>query len=182
MATTLNKYIVGDVRPSQLLHTFGVGSVIDLPNLSVMLMGLDDWDTQRALEIGEERLLTAVQRELGQQVQRLLGPPRDTLSSTTNPFAPAAQIGVPVATFPRWLLCPSCRLLAPLDSSLFQLKTISPDRSARATFTATVRSLARHPRCCLRAFSSPASPATLTIFPGSSLSIRARKPVMARYA
>lgn len=123
MATTLNKYIVGDVRPSQLLHTFGVGSVIDLPNLSVMLMGLDDWDTQRSLEIGEERLLTAVQRELGQQVQRLLGPPRDTLPPMTNLFALPAQIGVPVATFPRWLLCPSCRLLAPLDSSLFQLKT-----------------------------------------------------------
>lgn len=123
MATTLEKYRVGDVRPSQLLHTFGVGAVIDLPNLSVMLMGLDDWDTQRTTEIGEERLLTAVQRELGAQVQRLLGPPRDMTTPGTNPFAPALQVGVPVATFPRWLLCPSCRLLAPLDSSLFQLKT-----------------------------------------------------------
>ncbi|HEX6290938.1 MAG TPA: DUF1998 domain-containing protein [Herpetosiphonaceae bacterium] len=121
--TIFEKYSVGEVRPSQLLHTFGVGAVIDLPHLSVMIMGLDDWDTRRAQEIGEDRLLTAVQRELGQQVERLLGPPRDTTPPTANPFAQPPQVGVPVATFPRWLLCPYCRLLAPLDSGLVQLKT-----------------------------------------------------------
>lgn len=30
--------------------------------------------------------------------------------------------GVPVAAFPRWMLCPRCRTLASLDSELFQLK------------------------------------------------------------
>ena len=34
---------VGELRPSQLLYTFGVGSVVDLPSISVMVMGLDDW-------------------------------------------------------------------------------------------------------------------------------------------
>ena len=33
---------VGELRPNQLLHTYGVGSVADLPNLSVMVSGLDD--------------------------------------------------------------------------------------------------------------------------------------------
>ncbi len=33
---------VGELRPSQLLFTFGVGAVVDLPNLSTMIMGLDD--------------------------------------------------------------------------------------------------------------------------------------------
>src|SRR5437660_1197420 len=33
---------VGELRPSQALTTFGIGSIIDLPNLSVMVMGLDD--------------------------------------------------------------------------------------------------------------------------------------------
>lgn len=34
---------VGELRPSQALTTFGIGSIIDLPNLSVMVMGLEDW-------------------------------------------------------------------------------------------------------------------------------------------
>ncbi|MEO6326743.1 MAG: hypothetical protein ABIT01_17830, partial [Thermoanaerobaculia bacterium] len=61
----------GDLRPSQLLSTFGIGSLVDLPNLSVMVMGLDDWDVSHSTEIVEERLLRAVQRVLGAQVTRL---------------------------------------------------------------------------------------------------------------
>ena len=39
-------------------------------------------------------------------------------------------MGVPVAPFPRWMLCPWCRLLAPLSSGLFILKLdpYRPDR------------------------------------------------------
>lgn len=116
------KYNVGDMRPSQLLHTFGIGAVIDLPNLSVMVMGLDDWVPTNRDEIGEERLLVAVQQELGDQVKRLLAPPRPVVNGIDNPFDNTGLVGVPVAAFPRWMLCPSCRLLAPLDSGLFQFK------------------------------------------------------------
>ena len=35
---------VGAVRPSQLVYTFGVGSVVDLPNFSVVVGGLDRWE------------------------------------------------------------------------------------------------------------------------------------------
>lgn len=124
------KYRVGEVRPSQLLHTFGVGAIIDLPHLSVMVMGLDDWSPAYATEIGEERLLQAVQGQLGPQVKSLRVPPIQTEGSD-NPFDGSAQVGVPVATFPRWMLCPHCRLLAPRDSDLFQLKSdpIRPDRT-----------------------------------------------------
>ena len=34
---------VGNIRPSQLLWTYGPGAMIDLPNFSVMTMGLDSW-------------------------------------------------------------------------------------------------------------------------------------------
>lgn len=122
MSLRNEKYRVGEVRPSQLLHTFGVGSIIDLPHLSVMVMGLDDWAPAYASEIGEERLLLAVQRQLGPQVKSLRVPPIQTETSA-NPFDSSAQVGVPVATFPRWMLCPYCRLLAPRDSDLFQLKS-----------------------------------------------------------
>lgn len=124
------KYRVGEVRPSQLLHTFGVGAIIDLPHLSVMVMGIDDWSPAYATEIGEERLLQAVKAQLGPQVKSLRVPPIQP-DGGDNPFDSSAQIGVPVATFPRWMLCPYCRLLAPRDSDLFQLKSdpIRPDRT-----------------------------------------------------
>ena len=41
--TAPEKRKVGEIRPSQLLYNYGVGSVVELPNLSVMVMGLDDW-------------------------------------------------------------------------------------------------------------------------------------------
>jgi len=123
---------VGELRPSQLLFSSGVGAVVDLPHLSTMILGLDDWDIARATEIGEERLRVAVQAELGTQVNRLLTPPIAPDSAATSPFDPTAQVGVPVATFPRWVVCPYCHLLAPLKSELFELKTnpYRPDQTA----------------------------------------------------
>ena len=38
---------VGEIRPSQLLWTYGPGALIDLPNMSVVTMGIDRWDEQR---------------------------------------------------------------------------------------------------------------------------------------
>jgi hypothetical protein len=112
---------VGELRPSQLLQTFGVGAVVDLPHLSVILMGLDDWNTGYAEAVTEDRLLAAVRHHLGSQVAGLRTPPY--LPETSNPFDEWAQVGVPVAVFPRWLRCPRCNLLAPISSGLFSLKT-----------------------------------------------------------
>lgn len=119
----LRKSEVGELRPSQLLTTFGVGSLVDLPNLSALVMGLEDWQTAHATEITEARLLRTVQGALGSQVQKLLTPPRGPEThGRTNWFDEAHQIGVPVAPFPRWLVCSRCRLLAPLSSGLFTPK------------------------------------------------------------
>ena len=124
---------VGEMRPSQLLFSFGVGATVDLPNISAMVMGLDDWDTANSAPIPEERLLAAVRTQIGGQVERLLSPPLPPeAEGFTNPFDSRAGIGVPVAPFPRWMLCPYCRLLAPLRSDLFTLKPdpFRPDRTA----------------------------------------------------
>jgi hypothetical protein len=112
---------VGSVRPSQLLWTYGPGALIDLPNLSVITMGLDRWDADRCTPIDEARLLETVRAILGPQVQRLRMPPV-MAEENANPFAPESKIGIPVRPFPRWLRCVRCGLLAEVDSGLFSLK------------------------------------------------------------
>lgn len=124
---------IGDVRPSQLLFTYGVGSIIDLPKMSVIVTGLEDWpaNPNYVHEIKENRLLTAV-RYRHPTVMKLLSPPVVPENNTpTNPFDDTPRIGVPVATFPRWMVCPQCRLLAHVSSGLFQLKVnpTYPDRT-----------------------------------------------------
>jgi hypothetical protein len=123
-ATSSERQKVGEIRPSQLLFTYGVGAVVELPNLSVMVMGLDDWLTEHATEVNEPRLLRAVQYELGPQVTKLLAPPAasEAVGVMANPFDDTAAVGVPVAPFPRWQVCPYCRLLAPIHSGLFELR------------------------------------------------------------
>ncbi|MBA4190904.1 MAG: hypothetical protein C0467_23190 [Planctomycetaceae bacterium] len=114
---------VGELRPSQALTTFGIGAIIDLPNLSVMVMGLEDWQVKDTVEIGEERLLASVKEVLGQQVKALRSAPVVADNYQVNQFDGSALVGIPVAPFPRWMVCPYCRRLAPLSSGLFKLET-----------------------------------------------------------
>ena len=51
---------VGEMRPSQLMWSYGIGAMVDLPRLSVMVEGLDFWSTAHARVISEDRLLAAV--------------------------------------------------------------------------------------------------------------------------
>jgi hypothetical protein len=124
MSATRKKFVVGELRPTQLLFTYGVGSIVDLPYISTMVMGLDDWEHLSSNKVGEERLLQAVRALLGQQVNWLLAPPTvpEAAGGVPNPFDESSMVGVPVAAFPRWMLCTRCRTLASLDSGLFQLK------------------------------------------------------------
>jgi hypothetical protein len=114
---------VGELRPNQLLHTYGVGAVADLPNLSVVVAGLDDWDLANSLIVQEQRLLAAVQAQLGPQVETLRTPPYKP--ETPDPFADWARVGVPVRLFPRWLRCSDtrCNRLAPVETGMFDLET-----------------------------------------------------------
>lgn len=114
---------VGELRPSQALTTFGIGSIIDLPNLSVMVMGLEDWPLKDTVEIGELRLLASVKEVLGHQVKALRSAPVVPDTYQVNQFDASALVGIPVAPFPRWMVCPFCRRLAPLGSGLFKLET-----------------------------------------------------------
>jgi hypothetical protein len=85
----MSKTPVGEVRPSQLLWTYGPGALIDLPNLSVVTMGIDRWEMGRCQPIQEARLLTNVRRVLGDQVESLRMPPL-TDSDVVDPFSAEA--------------------------------------------------------------------------------------------
>ncbi len=117
---------VGELRPSQLLYTFGVGSIVDLPHISAMIMGIEDWNVSQSKAIQEDRLLEQVQRRLGPQVSALRSPPmrQEAELGLMPAFDDHDLVGVPVAPFPRWMRCPGCNLLAPLSTHLFRLRAV----------------------------------------------------------
>ncbi len=112
---------VGNIRPSQLLWTYGPGAMIDLPNFSVMTMGLDSWKQDQCHLIEEPRLLEQVRKMCGAQVERMLQPPVCE-TELDNPNDPHSYIGVPVQPFPRWFRCVKCGMMAEYDSGLFDIK------------------------------------------------------------
>ncbi len=118
----------GELRPSQLQHTFGIGAIVDLPRFSALIMGLDEWDSNNTETISEPRLLTVVQRRAGRQVRDLRLPPY-VPEESGNQAGESARVGVPVEVFPRFLRCPYCRHLGPIESTLFKLKgnQVRPD-------------------------------------------------------
>lgn len=102
---------VGNARPSHLVTSGGVGAVVDLPGMSVVVRGTDAWGLERAEAVDEPRLLEKVRDTLGAQVRALRAAPWDPQDSDD----PWTRTGVPVSPFPRWLRCPRCHRLGPLD-------------------------------------------------------------------
>jgi hypothetical protein len=123
----LHSLRVGALRPNQLLHTYGVGAMADLPNLSVVMLGLDFWNLERSRTVPDERLLAAVRAKLGHQVDALRLPPY--LPETFDPFAEWTRVGVPVGLFLSWLRCSRCHRLGRTDGGFFELlrHAVQPD-------------------------------------------------------
>ncbi len=99
--------VFGELRPSQIITTFGPGSVVDLRNVSVLIAGTDFWTTGRAQEIDEPRLRSML------RVQRFYRP---------SVRSDGGASGVPSFVFPQYFFCPRCRRLGPYDrADLFYL-------------------------------------------------------------
>lgn len=89
---------IGKLRPSQVVTQHGPGAVVDLPELSVILAGINHWfvsGDDRVLEPRLERFL---------KKRALYRPPQS---------GPGKFGGLPSFIFPEWLVCPRCRKLAP---------------------------------------------------------------------
>jgi hypothetical protein len=120
----VSKWRVGELRPSQAIHTFGIGALVDLPSISAILLGLDEWQAPGPREeVVEERVLALVRSYLGPQVERLAKPPLPSDSGrVSHPHDPENLKGIPAAPFPKWVRCTVCDLIAPLDFGVFSLK------------------------------------------------------------
>jgi hypothetical protein len=86
---------VGDVRPSQIITTFGPGSIVDLQTLSVVVAGVDTWRKSDSQRIQEPRL----ERNLG--VKHFYSAPPAEGDFQQRPGT------IPSYLFPRYQVCSS---------------------------------------------------------------------------
>jgi hypothetical protein len=97
---------VGDVRPSQLITTFGPGAIVDLQTLSVIVSGVDRWPIEDDLAIHEPRLERAL------RVKRFF-----SAKPTEGSFF-TKRGTVPTYLFPRYQVCPVCQTLSVIGEGL----------------------------------------------------------------
>jgi hypothetical protein len=88
---------IGEIRPSQFISTYGPGALLDLPNYSVILSGIDSWSYSDTDKIDEPRLR-----------KRL-----NINSIRSLPFKNNDLPSIPSFRFPIFYVCPTCRRLAP---------------------------------------------------------------------
>ena len=91
---------IGDVRPSQVITTFGPGAIVDLQTLSVIVAGIDRWSIDEELAIHEPRLERAL------RVKRFFSA-KPSEGSFYN-----KRGTVPTYLFPRYQVCPVCQTLS----------------------------------------------------------------------
>lgn len=128
----MSKRAVGDVRPSQVITTFGPGAIVDLQTMSVIVAGIDSWPTDEEFAIHEPRLERAL------RVKRFF-PAKPTEGSFFT-----KRGTVPAYVFPRYQLCPVCRTLSLLgegyveyESKRQEMLCKAPGCKGRGKFRAT---------------------------------------------
>lgn len=136
--TKHNRARVGSARPSSLLYTYGPGSIMDLPQFTIMATGLDDWDKiwsrrDGIPEIHAPRLRDTVRRLLKSRDVQLRPFPWQPKKSSFTPEG--SDLGVPARVFPQWLRCTGCNLLGRLAQ--FDYTNTHPYRTDLASFDHT---------------------------------------------
>lgn len=96
----MSKIELGEIRQSQLVTSYGPGAMLDLPDRSVVVMGLERWDfwgRPRLLE--EPRLRRHIRERLKVEINAFRVPPAKPDFQRRD-----AASGVQVRTFPTWFL------------------------------------------------------------------------------
>ncbi|MCR8693784.1 DUF1998 domain-containing protein [Rhodococcus pyridinivorans] len=88
---------LGAVRRSQLVTTYGVGSMVAVDNESFIIAGIDAWDVSESVPVYERRL------------SQILGV--DSFKLPPAPDPDRATGGVVAHRFPEFYSCPGCKVL-----------------------------------------------------------------------
>src|SRR5438094_7675912 len=100
---------IPQLRTSQIVTTFGPGAMVDLPDASVIVAGLDHWryDPNQLSTVDEPRLVDKLRRILGVQTLTLRTPP------------PASDLGygfrpdITAWRFPEWFIVQHTPVVTP---------------------------------------------------------------------
>ncbi len=110
----------GELRKSQLLTTFGPGSMVDLPNHSVLIGGLDHWQFAKQKRVFDERLESYLCELLSLDELTLYEPPVDS----GDPAAPRS--GITAFLFPAWFLAQVDETYQAPDGRLYRTRPLIP--------------------------------------------------------
>jgi Domain of unknown function (DUF1998) len=89
----------GEIRHSQLLSTFGPGSMVDLPEASVLIGGVNHWKFDERREIIEERLSSKICERLSKK-----HPGLNNIKLYEPPCGSNNYAGVKAFQFPFWFV------------------------------------------------------------------------------
>ena len=95
--------VAGDVRQTQLINTYGVGSIVDFIKDTVVIAGIDDWDTGKNEESVESRKL------YNENLQSLTGARYFLSPKVESGSGWAKSKDISSFTFPEVLYCPRCK-------------------------------------------------------------------------
>ncbi|MDP3154130.1 MAG: DUF1998 domain-containing protein [Archangium sp.] len=109
----------GRIRQSQVVTTFGPGSMLDLVDDAVLVGGLDFWRMPNDGErVDEPRLLEAIEHFFHHRKWPLNKEAPFRKPPAGNEREPTDGCGIQVLEFPRWVVCqnPRCRALVKASS------------------------------------------------------------------
>ena len=98
------KFEAGSIRPSQLVSTFGPGSIYDNLNDSFLIMGTDSWNERNCKKLTDETLLHYLKNSESTKYSMLT-----KFMVPVSSHEDDKQIAI--QTFPRWGVCPECDML-----------------------------------------------------------------------
>ena len=96
---------IGTVRSSQIITTYGPGALVDLPEHSIIVAGLDTWSPKNLPEIIEPRLTDKIRHMTNVDFPRLHAPPPDSGPPGIGGESVPSHIGV--RRFPEWFVVQS---------------------------------------------------------------------------
>jgi hypothetical protein len=136
------------VRLSQVVGVFGPGAMLDLPERSVLIQGLDHWEmfgTGTFKVIEEPRLARLLHQRLSDDGRLVADRPPELRTPPIDAGDPRRRSpGIKATVFPRWFACDAIAGDPPNRRRLVRFQDLEPAK--RLEYKATMASAGRHHR------------------------------------